>query len=413
MIEHMFDRRYETIPSNLDELQPGPELGGVLACIEVDRVTPHDRVAVMEAHDRQIAHHEAERYRAMTAVMDGMGIDDPRCAAEAADAEIGTALRWTRKATERELSIAIELRQRLPQVWLALVEGRIDGRRAKVLCDSTRHLSVAAAQSLVDRILAQAHRLTTGQLRARIDRLVLEADPRAATDRYRRTVAGRRVVSEANHEGTANLLALDLQPQRVAAITRHLTATAKRFKTAGDPRTIDQLRADILLDILQGKEAPGGVVHLQVDLDTLSALADHPGDLNGYGPVIADIARQVTKELDKVEWRFNITDSATGHTIHTGTTKRRPTAALRRHMQERNPTCIFPGCRMPSVDCDIDHTQRWADGGATCVCNGAPLCRRHHRTKDSYRWRYRPLHHNDYLWTSRLGRTYTTSGYPP
>jgi hypothetical protein len=82
---------------------------------------------------------------------------------------------------------------------------------------------------------------------------------------------------------------------------------------------------------------PGGVVHLQVDLDT-------------------------------------------GHTIHTGTTKRRPTAAMPRRIQERNPTCIFPGCRMPSVDCDIDHTRRWADGGVTCACNGAPLCRRHHRT---------------------------------
>lgn len=409
----MFEPGYDSIPSNLADLQPGPELGGVLACIDVDLVAPHDRVTVLEAHDRQVAYHEAERYRAMTAVMDGMGITDPRYAAEAADAEIGTALHWTRRATERELSIAIELQQRLPDVWLALVEGHIDSRRAKVLCDATRHLPVATARTIIGRIVDQAARLTTGQLRARVDRLVLEADPQSAADRYDDTLAARRVVTQANPEGTANLLGLDLPPQRVTAVTRHLTATAKRLKAGGDPRTIDQLRADILCDILQGTEAPGGVVHLNVDLDTLTALASHPGELNGYGPVVADIARQTTEQLEDAEWRYHVTDTASGRTICNGTTKRRPTTAMRRRIQERNPTCVFPGCRMPSVDCDIDHTQRWTDGGVTCDCNGAPLCRRHHRTKDSYHWRYRPISHDDYQWTSRLGHTYTTSGYPP
>lgn len=63
-----------------------------------------------------------------------------------------------------------------------------------------------------------------------------------------------------------------------------------------------------------------------------------------------------------------------------------------------------------SVDCDIDHTRRWVDGGATCPCNTAPLCCRHHRTKDTYDWRYPPVDDNDSQWTSRLGHTCTTSG---
>ena len=42
-IEHMFDNEYESIPSVLGDLQPGPELGGVLACIDVEQVSPYDR----------------------------------------------------------------------------------------------------------------------------------------------------------------------------------------------------------------------------------------------------------------------------------------------------------------------------------------------------------------------------------
>ena len=44
-------------------------------------------------------------------------------------------------------------------------------------------------------------------------------------------------------------------------------------------------------------------VDLRVDLDTLNELNDHPGDLAGYGPVIADIARQVAEHETKAEWR--------------------------------------------------------------------------------------------------------------
>ena len=68
---------------------------------------------------------------------------------------------------------------------------------------------------------------------------------------------------------------------------------------------------------------------------------------------------------------------------------------------------------MASQDCDIDHTRRWADGGETTEANQAPLCRRHHITKDQLGWSYRRHPDGDYEWTSRLGLTYTTSGRSP
>jgi hypothetical protein len=413
----MFDREYESIPTILGDLEPGPELGGILACIDVDRVSPYDRVVVLQAHQRQASHHDAERYRAMTSIVDAMGIDDPRWAAETASAEIQCALNLTRRASDRELSFALELRQRHPQVWDALAGGDIDVWRAKMIADRTAHLSHAAAQQVVERVIAAAEDLTTGQLKARLDRLCIEADPQDAKDRYEYAVDGRRVVTEPTTDGTANLLGLNLSPHRVTAISRRINHLARSLKTGGESRTMDQLRADVFLDLLAGKadgsEAAAGGVHIQTDLDTLTAMAEHPGELAGYGPVIADIARQVAGELEDAEWRFSVTDTATGQPIATGTTKRRPSAGLRRDIEGRNPTCIFPGCRMPSVDCDLDHQKRWADGGTTTNRNLHPLCRHNHRIKDEAGWTYRRLANGNYQWTSRLGHIYTTSGTPP
>ena len=177
---------------------------------------------------------------------------------------------------------------------------------------------------------------------------------------------------------------------------------------------MDQLRADVYLDLLLGKtsKGPNAGVHIRVDLDTLSALAEHPGELAGYGPVIADIARQAVAEHQDSEWRYTIVDHE-GRALHDGTTRRRPSTALRRHVEARDTTSVFPGCRMPSVDCDIDHTKGWADGGQTCECNQAPLCRHNHITKDTHGWTYHRLPNGDYRWTSKLGHTYTTSAIPP
>ena len=227
-------------------------------------------------------------------------------------------------------------------------------------------------------------------------------------------VKDRRLVTEPTPDGTANLLGLDLPPHRVNAASRRVNHLAKSLKTKDEARTMDQLRADVYLDLLLGKtsKGPNAGVHIRVDLDTLSALAEHPGEFAGYGPVIADIARQAVAEHQDSEWRYTIVDHE-GRALHDGTTRRRPSTALRRHVEARDTTCVFPGCRMPSVDCDLDHTKRWIDGGTTCECNQAPLCRHNHITKDTHGWTYQRLPNGNYQWTSKLGHTYTTSGIPP
>jgi hypothetical protein len=109
----------------------------------------------------------------------------------------------------------------------------------------------------------------------------------------------------------------------------------------------------------------------------LIGLSDFPGDVTGYGPVIADIARQVVAEQTNATWRFSVYDPH-GQLIHHGTTRRRPKADDVAFIRARDKTCRAPGCRRPARQCDIEHTQDWASTKDSRRCNLACLCRRHH-----------------------------------
>src|SRR5665811_126722 len=379
----------DVIPEGLDAMEPGPVLAGFLASLDVTTVSDYDRILVLRAHQRMASHYASRVYYDMVAVTNAMPemTDRPDFAAEFAAAEIRAALHLTRRAADAELAFALELSDRLPRLADLLASGEIDVRRAKAIERGTTHLAPDVARTIVDRLVDLAPGLTTGQLAARIRRMCLDADPGDAAERYTRAVTDRRVVMEPTESGTANLLGLDLPPHRVVGLTRRINAIARSLRGGGETRTMDQLRADVFLDLLTGKvrEAPaGGVVDIRVDLDTLAALTDHPGELAGYGPVISDIARQAAEDQPDAEWRYTITDTQTGQMIRTGTTRRRPTAAQRRAVETRNPTCVFPGCRMPAVDCDLNHRIPWSKGGPTAVTHLDPLCRHDHIIPVSY-----------------------------
>ena len=73
---------------------------------------------------------------------------------------------------------------------------------------------------------------------------------------------------------------------------------------------MDQRRADVAVDLLTGHSKPlgRGMVDLTVDLRTLFGLAEDPGELGGWGPVVADIARQVTDRQTDGRWQATVID---------------------------------------------------------------------------------------------------------
>jgi hypothetical protein len=413
MVEHMFER--EGIPKGLAEMPPGPQLAAVLTSIDRNRISGYDRVAVMKARSRLRAWVEAEFYADLQSVAEAEleMLPVPDEAMESAEGEIRAALTLTRRAAEMQMGMAYQLRDRLPQVWNALHEGLIDLAKARVLCNETIHLPVEDAQRVAGVALERARHQTTGQLGARIRKLVILLDPEAAQTRYQEAVEDRRVVLEPNHDGTTNLLGLDLSAVEAQAAMRRINDLAKAAKTADDSRTMDQVRADIFVDLLNGRhlhQGKGrGMVDIHVELSTLAGLDENPGELRGYGPVIADVARQVAEDQSEAEHRVTVTEG--GEPIWTGTTRRRPTTHQKRQVEARNPTCVFVGCR--STECDVDHTIAYSEGGPTTVENLAPLCRHDHRLKHKPGWKLERTAPGSYQWTTPLGHSYTVEPEPP
>lgn len=417
------DTGHRTIPEGLDDMAPGFLLAAVLSEIDVHRLAGHDRVVVLRAHQRMASHHNAKLYEAMGAITDAYAAD-PESPTEYAEvcedaaAEIRVALRWTRRATDKELSFALDLRRRLPAVFQRFAVGELDLRRARTFDYGTTDLPISAARVIADRLLDEAAGLTPGELAAKIRRLRVEVEPEEAKLRHDRAHDERRVVLEATPEGTANIHAYGLRADRAAELMTCLHRTALGLKRDGDGRTIDQLRADVLVDLpalaaADDRSAARSTINLHVDLETLAELKDASGDLNGFGPVIADIARQVGERHGDAVWEFTVEDSRSGMPIDTGTTRRRPTNSQRRTVRSRSRRCIFPGCRMPATESDLDHTEPWSDGGSTAVDNLAPLCRHDHCLRHRAGWQYMRRADGDHVWRSPLGHVATTSGRDP
>jgi len=74
-----------------------------------------------------------------------------------------------------------------------------------------------------------------------------------------------------------------------------------------------------------------------------------------------------------------------------------------------NQYCTFLTCRRPHRTCDYEHSKPFEEGGRTCLCDGGPVCRHHHRDKQAPGWH---LEHGEnrgwFTWTTASGRTYTT-----
>ena len=86
-----------------------------------------------------------------------------------------------------------------------------------------------------------------------------------------------------------------------------------------------------------------------------------------------------------------------------------PSAKLADFVRSRDLTCRAPGCDRPAVDCDLDHTVAYHDGGWTHASNLKALCRKHHLLKTFGGWRDKQLPDGTVIWLLPDGHTYVTT----
>jgi hypothetical protein len=141
---------------------------------------------------------------------------------------------------------------------------------------------------------------------------------------------------------------------------------------------------------------------------TALGLADDPGHVPGYGPVPADIARELLASAG--QWRRFPTDDH-GRLTDVGSRRYRPSDRLRELITARDLTCTFDTCGRPSTESDLDHLVNF-DGGSTTGANLRPPCRTHHRLKTHGTWRTALLPDGLADWVSPTGHHYRKHADP-
>ncbi|MEH3088759.1 MAG: DUF222 domain-containing protein [Microbacterium arborescens] len=195
-------------------------------------------------------------------------------------------------------------------------------------------------------------------------------------------------------------------------------AAARQGTVEPDSRTMDQIRADVLADLVlggapvvdptYGKDGAGALgairarVQVVITADTLTGKDEHPAEAVGATLVDADTVRALAGQAST--WDRLFIDPVTRTPVEIDTY--RPTAAMSRLLKARDQHCRFPGCRRAAIRCEIDHTIDHALGGHTHIYNLAHLCQRHHSMKQFTHWGVRQISGGILEWTSPLGRIY-------
>jgi hypothetical protein len=340
---------------------------------------------------------------------------------------------------------------------VAVREGRLDTFKLRTVCDRLADRPGQLAWLVQETVLPQAESRTPSQLADDLDRALLTVDPQDAADRLTRAEAKRRVCHPKRlPDGMAGIWAV-MPAADAVFVDATLEAHARAARAAGDPRTLDQLRADLLVELATGRAyldacpgiaAGGGAVRsatgpqhrtdgaasdedatpvgpspmtgirlpqvridVTVALSTLVGLDDLPADLTGFGPISADQARALA--MGGV-WRRLVIDPLSGRVLDVGRTRYRPPRGLVEHVMARDGTCAAPCCSTSARRCDLDHTTEFygtpANGspvpGTTSADNLGPLSDRCHRLKTDGGFRLTQVEPGVFEWRTPAGLAY-------
>jgi hypothetical protein len=225
--------------------------------------------------------------------------------------EIAMELTWTRRHTQNQVALAHQLTQNLPKTLARMRAGEINRDKASALAELTETLDCDARRQVEEKVLAKAGNRSTRWLRETARREILKVDPTAAECRRAERKRERRMEKYPSDDGMS-WLSFYLPAEKAEAIYRRVNAIAKGAKTRQDPRSIDEVRADVAVGLLLG--AASNVItriEVRVDATTLMGLDDKPGTMTGYGPVSADHARELAREKNN-DWYRLLTDPLTG-----------------------------------------------------------------------------------------------------
>ncbi|WP_424447030.1 HNH endonuclease [Microbacterium arborescens] len=349
-------------------------------------------------------------------------------AAEAA----GLARRSDRRL-QADIDHALTIVDDYPAVFAAWESRRITRDHVDVVVKAGAGVPAEVRAEFEAAAIAVCERDIATRVREPLRALTEKLHERSFTQRHREAAAGRCVRMLHGPDGMSDVIAtvptviaagmLDRLTQmgqavKDARVGAGAAADAAAPGEAPDVRTMDQLRADILSDLVlggapvvdptYGTDRAGGLgairgrVQVAVTAETLMGKDEHPAEVVGAALIDAESARKLAGQVS--EWDRLFIDPVTRTPVEVDTY--RPTASMKKLLTARDQHCRFPGCRRAAIRCEIDHTIDYATGGHTHIFNLAHLCQRHHSMKQFTKWGVRQVGGGVLEWTSPLGRVY-------
>ncbi|MCU1409395.1 MAG: hypothetical protein JWR04_102 [Rhodoglobus sp.] len=375
-------------------------------------------MAEAEVAQRTIWRASAELFRAADAVLrdavrhpevyvdeQNLRGDVTEFAVRAAVADLAVRLNLAESTVRDYAHIAATLRERLPTLWAWFREGEVSTQNARAAAELAVELPLECWPAFDEQLLGPARTLAPARFRVKARALREKLHTIPLAERKAAAALQRRVWSEHDRDGMGWLYAY-LPSESIAQVTTQVDSLAFALFTEQDEsRTMGQLRADVLTDLLLGatpEAKPGVALALTVPVLTLLGHGDEPPVLEGVGPIDLDTARRLAAKSPS--FTRLLTHPVTRQVVGMDARQYRPTVAMKRWLTISQPTCDLPGCGRRAVDCDLDHTHDWAAGGRTTIANLAPRCRPHHSLKHQTKWRVdrRPGNQQP-VWTSPTG----------
>lgn len=372
----------------------------------------------------------SERYTLRTGGEPPVGLAGPGAplVAEFCVAEFAAAVGLGPEAGKYYLAHALELRYRLPRLWEQVLSGTVQAWRARRIADATiaRGLSMEAAAFVDQHVAAVAGKLRPVQIERLVDEAVARFMPETAEKQRREAADGRHFTidtDQVSFAGTAVITgeldladALDLDDaiRGIAGELKDLGCTesldVRRSIAAGElarrQLALPLVSTGSTTEAADRTSTTGRRMVLHVHLTDAALRGDAGHDVgrceNTRSPVTVDTIRDWLGRPDVHVTVKPVIDLAE----HVHVDAYEVPDRLKERVALRDHHCVFPWCTRPARRCDCDHIQPWREGGQTCICQLAPLCRTHHRLKTHGSWTYTTLEPGTYLWTSPHGYQY-------
>jgi hypothetical protein len=122
-----------------------------------------------------------------------LGGDGTPTVADFAPAELGCVLKISDGSACRLIGDALDLRYRLPRIWMAAQAGQVPAYQARHIASATRHLTVERAGWVDAQLAPSLGAVSWGRLQTLLEAKILQADPAGAEQQAAAAAAQRFV----------------------------------------------------------------------------------------------------------------------------------------------------------------------------------------------------------------------------